>query len=103
MADRHTPGPWRLQRSPHRQDGEYDFAIHADGVMVLAEAFGRDAHGGTPPAEANARLIAAAPTMLTELRKAEAFISGFEGDELQEGIDDLLSEIRAAIKQAEAI
>lgn len=38
---------------------------------------------------------------VTALRRAESFISGFEGDELQEGIDDLLSEIRAAIKQAE--
>lgn len=39
--------------------------------------------------------------MLAELRKAESFISGFEGDELQEGIGDLLSGIRAAIAKAE--
>lgn len=41
------------------------------------------------------------PELVEALRKAEAFISGFEGDELQEGIDDLLSGIRAAIAKAE--
>lgn len=41
------------------------------------------------------------PAALDTLRKAESFISGFEGDELQEGIADLLSELRSAIKQAE--
>ena len=34
------------------------------------------------------------------LRKAEIFISGFEGDETQEGIAELLSGIRAAIAKA---
>lgn len=32
------------------------------------------------------------------LMKAESFIAGFEGDELQEGIDELLQEIRDAIR-----
>ena len=32
------------------------------------------------------------------LERAEAFIAGFEGDELQEGVDELLAELRAAIK-----
>lgn len=31
------------------------------------------------------------------LEGAEAFIGGFEGDELQEGVDDLLRQLRAAI------
>lgn len=57
----HTPGPWTMRRSMLTHDNAYDFAISADGVPVLAEAFGRDADGGWPAAEANARLIAAAP------------------------------------------
>lgn len=36
-------------------------------------------------------------TLLAALEIAEDFISGFEGDELQEGIDALLAQIRAAI------
>lgn len=34
---------------------------------------------------------------LAALEKAESFIAGFEGDEMQEGIDDLLEELRALI------
>lgn len=39
--------------------------------------------------------------MLGALRRAESFISGFEGDELQEGIDEMLAGIRGAIAEAE--
>jgi hypothetical protein len=39
--------------------------------------------------------------LLAELKKAERFIAGFEGDPLQEGVDALLAETRAAIAQAE--
>jgi hypothetical protein len=39
--------------------------------------------------------------MLDALRRAERFISGFEGDPLQEGIDDDLDAIRAAIAELE--
>lgn len=48
------------------------------------------------------KLAGAAPAMLNALRVAESFIVGFEGDEVQEGIDELLGEIRAAIAEAEA-
>jgi hypothetical protein len=47
--------------------------------------------------EANARLIAEAPAMLTALELAEDFIAGFEDDELQEGIKWLLATIRAPL------
>lgn len=36
------------------------------------------------------------PTLLLE--RAEAFIAGFEGDELQEGVDQLLADLRATLK-----
>jgi len=49
---------------------------------------------------ADARLIAAAPELLAELEKAEDFMSGFEGCELQDGIDEQLASIRAAIAKA---
>lgn len=35
------------------------------------------------------------------LEKAERFISGFEGDELQDGVDDLLAEIRDTLLTGE--
>lgn len=39
--------------------------------------------------------------LVDALRKAEIFISGFEGDETQESITELLSGIRATIAKAE--
>jgi hypothetical protein len=47
------------------------------------------------------RLHRAAPRLLASLKRAESFISGFEDDELQEGIADLLACIRGAIAEAE--
>ena len=46
------------------------------------------------------RLQLAGPGLLAALRLAERFLSGFEGDETQEGIDALLGTIRAAIASA---
>ncbi|SIQ98533.1 hypothetical protein [Aquipseudomonas alcaligenes] len=44
---------------------------------------------------------AAESNLLVALRKAEDFISGFEDDDLQEGVDELLVELRAAINDPE--
>ncbi len=65
-----TPGPWHVKRAKLHVDDAFDFAISADGVPVLAEAFGRSANGGRPDAEANANLIAAAPDLLSALKEA---------------------------------
>ena len=39
-----------------------------------------------------------APSLQEVLAAAESFISGFEGDEVQEGVDQLLADIRAAMR-----
>lgn len=39
--------------------------------------------------------------LLAALRTAESFISGFEGDEMQDGVDEMLATIRGAIAKAE--
>lgn len=54
-------------------------------------------HEVPPPIEPGRQLAC-----LQALVKAESFIAGFEGDELQEGIPELLAEIGAAIKQFQA-
>lgn len=36
------------------------------------------------------------------VQRAESFIAGFEGDEMQEGIDQLLTDLRAALKSSDA-
>lgn len=71
MGERaHTPGPWKAKRSPGLHDGAHDYAISADGATVLSEAFGRGALGEWLPADANARLIVAAPDMFEALKAA---------------------------------
>lgn len=94
MTTKHTPGPWQFCESELRP-GRY--SIYANGPV----AYCGDTTNEPGDGEANARLIAAAPELLAALDKAESFIAGFEGDELQEGIDEMLSEIRAAIAKAE--
>lgn len=46
------------------------------------------------------RLQLAAPEMLAALERAEAFIAGFEDDETQEGVTEMLAAIRAALANA---
>lgn len=58
-----TPGPWLIKRAEIRIDDEYDYAIYDTGHQVIAEAFGRSGVSDFPPAEANARLISAAPDL----------------------------------------
>ena len=63
----HTPGPWIVKRANLKVDGAYDWAVGADiddGLYCIAEAVGRAAEDVWLPAEANARLIAAAPDAL---------------------------------------
>lgn len=63
------------------------FANFADKAELYREIFDHDPI--TP--EQGLRLAAA-------LRGAEAFVAGFEGDDLQDGIDALLSQTRAALE-----
>lgn len=76
----HTPGPWETRRAVTPDNtGGYDWAITKDG-KVLAEAFenvGYATDGETydkRPAQANARLIAAAPELLEALEEARELV-----------------------------
>lgn len=80
----YTPGPWRIVT-----DGISHWLEIEPNRITLVRANREDLS-----------LLAASPDLLAALDKAEDFISGFEGDELQEGIDELLAEIRAAIAKA---
>tara|TARA_R110000868_G_scaffold87712_5_gene245034 strand:- start:560 stop:760 length:201 start_codon:yes stop_codon:yes gene_type:complete len=46
------------------------------------------------------RLQLAAPDLLAALDRAEAFIAGFEDDDTQEGVTEMLAAIRAALAKA---
>jgi len=65
-------------------------------VRHLFEAVTADTHAGG--AENSHDPVVAPPSTLTStLRRAEAFIGGFEGDEQQQGVSELLAELRCAI------
>jgi hypothetical protein len=49
------------------------------------------------------RLQLAAPDLLAALERAEAFIAGFEDDETQEGVAEMLAAIRAALAKAKGL
>lgn len=97
-AAKHTPGPWEA----------VGFTIEAEcnGIVVAdvrgpdRRARGKEWREDMDYCQGNARLIAAAPELLAALQLAEAFMAGFEGDELQEGMDGKLAAARAAIAKA---
>jgi len=109
METHHTPGPWAVipPICEIGEDGVPTGAFSDPGGIEGADGnpvciFGDQTGSGTMfENEADRPLIAAAPELLTAAKKAEFFIAGFEGGELQEGIGKLLAQVRAAIAKAE--
>ncbi len=62
---KHTAGPWLADRRYFVESIADPKDIRAIGTVADCRPFATDTH---PEAEANARLIAAAPAMLDELR-----------------------------------
>jgi len=99
MAE-HTPGPWTI-------DEDADINIMGEVVSIsildsngdsVGEADARDL--GRSEAEANARLIAAAPDLLAAIRRIEIWLTNQPLDQLSK--HEMLREARAAIVKAEA-
>jgi len=100
----HTPGPWEIDYDTRPADVCCVHGLPPYGEDKQKFAYVRGAIGYWDADEAenlaNIHLIAAAPELLAALQSAEAFIAGFEGDDLQDGIDAKLADIRAAIAKA---
>lgn len=62
-ATKATPGPWRLKESPHKRE----FSYFLDAGQDVGSYFIAAVNNGTGPDDANARLIAAAPELLSAL------------------------------------
>ncbi len=71
----------------------------AHGTMIVQCMTARDA-GRVECGDGNADLLFAAPQMRAALTIAERFMAGFEGDELQDGIDGMLATVRGALALA---
>jgi hypothetical protein len=89
----HTPGPWWVEDSDHPM---------GEGREVY-DGFGRTAsvYGDSPTAEANARLIAAAPEMLAALIEAYTAITYMMSNDDCGGASSALDQVIAAIAKAE--
>ena len=72
MGIKHTPAPWRVSsESPHIIKKDYR-AIGSDAGFLIASTMGNDNSGfyaSEQEADANARLIAAAPELLEALEE----------------------------------
>lgn len=93
----HTPGPWKVHPYRNGKIGPYNMAIDVGpaGRMVaqICGEFEKPVAGDE--AEANARLIAAAPDLLTALKALVIATDGHPGSVRQR------DEARAAIAKAE--
>lgn len=110
---KHTPGPWSVgytRKSSCSEFAHFETPVHVGEVnrgnaLAIVHLGGDGAINGSREAvEANARLIAAAPEMLAELRKVEEWL----GDFCDQGILDkhpaykLWLSVQAAIEKAGA-
>ena len=82
MIARHTPGPWRtLRKNPRRVVGSENRHIIIAGCytsLSKGRGLATKQSGGSPDqriAEANARLIAAAPDLLDVVQRCEMWLS----------------------------
>lgn len=107
QTSKHTPGPWRVEESTTLIWGRCDpddKTTYGMGIPVAEVRLGSTRWNGPTigwnEAEANARLIAAAPEMLEALAKMvceyDAW-SGFNDDGFE---DETISEARAALAKA---
>lgn len=98
---KHTPGPWNLEAGRS--------IVTSSGAFYLS--YGKDRASGAPhfsnfcELDANARLIASSPRLLTALeallQRAEALDQSATHDGLQN--IEALSEARAAIEEAKGV
>ncbi|MFS4426869.1 hypothetical protein [Stutzerimonas stutzeri] len=73
----------------------YD-ALVQDGVIIQTDS---SQTTETAASEANGAAVALPTIVVTALERAEQFIEGFEDDEVQEGIAELLADLRAARRE----
>jgi hypothetical protein len=78
----HTPGPWELvppkPSSEWRDESELDlggFKAGEEWICTFGDSTNFYPSEGSPPSEANARLIAAAPELLEALEQLSTWVS----------------------------
>ena len=99
---RHTPGPWKVS---HDVD---HWPLVMGGGKIVANVNPESFHGVVAdfvemPAEANARLISAAPELLESLVELHAAMTRYEGDADGEPTPEhgrMMRKVRSALEKA---
>lgn len=95
---KHTPGPWRVSVEKYPEPRKVKVGTGEDGWWGVASAFGDTQE----EAEANARLIAAAPDMLEALTTLVHRVQKMEGPQMlpKSRVSFLLTDALAALEKA---
>lgn len=99
---KHTPGPWHWDSDPIKGDplNRVRYRVVAEGRTITQCYYTSDETG---QAEADARLIAAAPDLLRAAREAEAYVTIARASlaaDRREAIESVLPNLRAALAKA---
>jgi hypothetical protein len=107
VSGAHTPGPWLVNCCTKRGTGFYRHQIanqegsDADVIAVIECNSMLDYPPDDPVAEANARLIAAAPDLLEALRQIEMHAGGaLEDADPVKALQFIVNEARAVLAKA---
>jgi len=100
--DKHTPGPWTCHCGMVYKDGPSVYPKGDEWGIPIAR-MDREPGNGTFPVErdANARLIAAAPDLLKELRGLAVYLQHLESCVPKAGVTEQLNSCLKAIAKAE--
>jgi hypothetical protein len=96
----HTPGPWKVDQQ--RRAHGYNVAVFSGDIAVAdVPGIGKDP-ANDPEADANARLIAAAPELLGALDDLAWIVEAGRVEPVARAeVDERLERARAAIAKAE--
>lgn len=106
MSAKHTPGPWIANRrdpqewqidAPNGDPNLLHARWHGMAVVYGCDDLGR---AGEQVAEANARLIAAAPDLLAALERMTELAEGPTGGVSQQQKRDVIANARAVLAKA---
>ena len=106
MEAKHTPGPWKLNADEDTGMNDSGCILDSVGHVIVTDIYGTFKNGRTTgEAEANARLIAAAPDLLAQLQRTLIDLEDFCSDEpefewSQDAGNKMIREIEQAIAKA---
>ncbi|MGL4296937.1 MAG: hypothetical protein ACRCTG_14590 [Aestuariivirga sp.] len=105
QTTKHTPGPWHVHGAPSTYQHEQPRDIVSGHSLIATACMLNNMRGETL---ANARLIAAAPDMVSEIRKqidwlkhARAELQGIARESLLLGFDQSIKYLSAVLAKAE--